>query len=104
MFVEPFLSPADYVAGHLDAVHVDEPGLKIARISLFRRIADIALIDCRYLVGTTRDGIERHFERHELGLFTEADYRAAFAAAGPGFEALEELALPFGRGLYLGSR
>jgi SAM-dependent methyltransferase len=104
LLVEPFLSPESYVAGHLDAVHVDQPDLKIARMSLSRRIANVALLDFHYLAATKRSGVERHFERHELGLFTEGEYRAAFEAAGLAFEPLDEPAISFGRGLYLGAR
>jgi SAM-dependent methyltransferase len=104
LLVEPFLPPEAYVVGNLNALFVDEPELKIARMNVSRRIADVALLDFHYLVATKRSGVERHFERHELGLFTEQDYRTAFTAAGLACEVLDEPALPFERGLYLGYR
>jgi hypothetical protein len=57
--------------------------------------------DFHYLVGTP-DGVEHFTERHEMGLFTEEECRAAFTAAGTAvtFDAdgLME------RGLYIGAR
>jgi SAM-dependent methyltransferase len=100
LFVEPFIDPDAYQVGNLHGVFVDDPDLKIARMNVSKRIGSIAIIDFHYLIGTKRNGIERLFERHELGLFSQAQYRAAFEAAGLPFEALAEPA--FDRGLYLG--
>ncbi|MGP6159471.1 MAG: class I SAM-dependent methyltransferase [Vulcanimicrobiaceae bacterium] len=104
LFIEPFVSREDYVAGNLSAVYVDQPDLKMARMNVSRRIKNLALLDFHYLIATKREGVERYFERHELGLFTETDYRDAFAAAGLAFEKLDEPPIAFGRGLYLGYR
>jgi SAM-dependent methyltransferase len=102
LVVEPFLDASDYRAGHLDAVFVDEPALKIARMSLSKQMGKIAIIDFHYLVATLQ-GVERLFERHELGLFDEGVYRHAFEAAGLRLEALD-LRVSFGRRLYAGMR
>jgi hypothetical protein len=104
LLVEPFVPPDLYVTGNLRAVFVDEPDLKIARMNVSRQVGDVALVDFHYLVATKRSGIERHFERHELGLFTQQQYFNAFAAAGLEFEALSDVAFAFERGLYLGRR
>ncbi len=100
LFVEPFIAPDAWLAGSLHAVFVDQPELKIVRMSLSRRVAEIAILDMHYLVGTPKSGIERYFERHELGLFNENEYREAFREAGLSFGALDEPV--FKRGLYLG--
>jgi|AP95_1055475.scaffolds.fasta_scaffold05648_4 hypothetical protein len=42
---------------------------------------DISRLHFEYLIGTA-DGIERTSEVHELGLFTQEQSEAAFAAAG----------------------
>ena len=102
LLVEPFLSFDEYRAGHIDAVFVDEPALKIARMSVSRQLGRIALLDFNYLVATPT-GVERLFERHELGLFGEADYELAFAEAGLLFDAPHETGLGFGRRLYIGT-
>ncbi len=99
LVVEPFVAFGDYRAGHIDAVFVDEPETKIARMDLSRQVGRMAVLDFNYLAATTL-GVERYFERRELGLFEAADYRGAFEAAGMRFE---EIASPrFARGLYLG--
>jgi SAM-dependent methyltransferase len=102
LLVEPFLSFDEYRAGHIDAVFVDEPALKIARMSVSRQMGRIALLDFNYLVATPT-GVERLFERHEMGLFDEADYRRAFEEAGLRLDAPRESGLGFGRRLYIGT-
>jgi hypothetical protein len=39
------------------------------------------MLDFHYLVATS-EGVEHFTEHHELGLFTEEEYRAAFMQAG----------------------
>ena len=51
------------------------------------------------MVGTP-EGVEVFTERHEAGLFTDEEYRAAFVAAGLEVEH-DETGL-IGRGLYVG--
>jgi len=100
LIVEPFLDATEYRPGVIDAVFVDQPALKIARMSLSKQMGKIGIIDFHYLV-TTLQGVERLFERHEVGLFGEATYRAAFTAAGLTFEPLA-LRASFGRRMYAG--
>ena len=102
LFVEPFIEPDAFEVGNLHSIFVDEPDLKIARMNVSKRVGPIAIIDFHYLIATKRSGVERRFERHELGLFSENDYRGAFRAAGLSVEALDEPAFP--HGLYLGSK
>jgi SAM-dependent methyltransferase len=97
--VEPFLDATVFRAGHLDAIFVDRDDLKIARMSVSKQMGKIAILDFHYLVATLQ-GVERLFERHELGLFDAATYRVAFEAAGLSFEELEPG--PFERGFYGG--
>ena len=54
-----------------------------------------------YLVGTPA-GIEHFTERHEMGLFTDEQHRAAFAAAG--LAVVHDAEGLMGRGLYIGLR
>jgi len=100
LVVEPFLDASVYRPGHVDAVFVDRENLKIARMSLSKQMGKIAILDFHYLVATLQ-GVERLFERHEVGLFDEALYRAAFEGAGLAFERLDFEA-SFGRALYAG--
>ncbi len=101
LLVEPFLDRSTYLPGHVDAVFVDEPDLKIARMSLSKQMGAIAILDFNYLVAT-KTGVERYFERHELGLFDAKLYREAFEAAGLTFEIADVPEISFRRNLYLG--
>jgi SAM-dependent methyltransferase len=101
LIVEPFRDRSTYMPGHVDAVFVDEPDLKIARMSLSKQMGAIAILDFNYLVAT-KTGVERYFERHELGLFDAALYREAFEAAGLSFASVDRAGMPFRRNLYLG--
>jgi hypothetical protein len=62
---------------------------------------NVAILDFHYLVATA-EGIEHFTERHELGLFTEEEYLAAFAQAG--LEARHDREWLGGRGMYIGVR
>lgn len=100
LIVEPFVARHGYRPGKLHAVFVDQPELKLARMNLSKQLGSIAIMDFHYLVGT-RKGIERYFERHEVGLFEELDYRDAFSAAGLTFASHKSET--FDRGLYVGT-
>lgn len=101
VIVEPWLRPEDWIDGHLDALYVDEPDLKVARMSVSRRDGNVSVLNLHYMVAS-RDGIRTFTEPHRLTLFTDAEYRNAFARAGLSVE-LDEAGLT-GRGLYIGTR
>ena len=65
----------------MSANFVDEPDLKIARMARSSRRGDIAVMDFHYLISTP-DDVQQFIERHELGLFTDENYRDAFRGAG----------------------
>ena len=79
--VEPWLTPEQYHEGFVAARFVDLPDLKIARINVSRVEDGISILDFHYLIGTP-EGVESFTELHELRLFTDEQYRAAFAGAG----------------------
>jgi ubiquinone/menaquinone biosynthesis C-methylase UbiE len=101
VIVEPWFAPDQWILGHLHALFVDEPDLKIARMSKPERDGDVSVINFEYLI-STRDGIERASEVHRMGLFTKDQYLAAFREAGLEVECLEGGLM--GRGLYRGRR
>jgi SAM-dependent methyltransferase len=96
--VEPWLAPERFEAGRLVFDHVDEGPLRVARMYVARREGERSIYDIQYLVGSAA-GIDTFDERQELGLHTDAAYRAAFAAAG--LRVIECDATGFGYGLYL---
>jgi ubiquinone/menaquinone biosynthesis C-methylase UbiE len=99
LVVEPWFSPADWREHLLDAVYVDEPELKIARLGRPERYGTTSVWRYEYLVADP-SGISAFSESHALQLFTDAQYRAAFKAAG--LSVRNERSDLFARGLYIG--
>jgi SAM-dependent methyltransferase len=99
LIVEPWIAPENWVAGRPHILTVDEPELKIARVTAAGREGDVSILEFDYLVGTPEG--TRHFtERHEAALFTDTQYRQAIERAGL-VAGYDEDGLT-GRGLYLG--
>ena len=101
LFVEPWLAPEQWDLDHVGALFVDQPQLKIARLSKPERDGDLSAVEFHYLVGTPRN-VDYFTERHELGLFTIEQHLDAFRAAG--LEVEHDPEGPMGRGLYVGTR
>lgn len=78
---DEFFTAGQWQPGTLSAIFVDEPDLKIARMSTSERRDDLAILNLAYLVATP-EGTEHITERHELGLFDMDAYAAAFGACG----------------------
>lgn len=100
LVIAPFLTPDAWDPGHPYALFVDQPDLKIARMNVSRADGTVALLDFHYLVATP-EGVEHFIEHHELGLFTDAEYRAAFTQAG--LDVTYDAEGLIGRGLYMGT-
>lgn len=101
LVVEPFFTPDTWEPGQPRSLFVDQENLKIARMDVPGADGNVAIIDFHYLVGTP-EGIEHFTEQHELGLFTDEEYRGSLAAAGLVVEHDPEGL--FGRGLFIGSK
>jgi SAM-dependent methyltransferase len=99
LIVEPWFTPETYEVGHLGAVFVDEPDLKIARMNVTELEAGLCKMTFHYQVGTPQ-GISAFTEDHVMGLFTHDDYMDAFRGAGLAVE--HSPWGPMGRGLYTG--
>jgi SAM-dependent methyltransferase len=102
LVVEPYFTPQAWKPRTRapGANVVDDPGTTIVRMVDSVREADVVRSTFHYLVGTA-GGVEHFTEVHEMGLFSEDQHRAAFAAAGMAV-ALDEEG-PMGRGLYVGT-
>lgn len=101
LLVEPWIEPDRWLAGAPALLTVDEPELKIARITVTGRREQLSTLAFHYLVATPA-GVERHEEHMELGLFTQAEMLAAFERARLHVEHDPEGLI--GRGLYIGLR
>lgn len=101
LMLEPWVGPDVWVPGRPHLLSVDEPELKIARMTMSGREGRLAIMDFSYLVGTPA-GVQHFTERHEAALFTVDEYRHAFGLAGLAVEHDEQGLI--GRGLYIGER
>ena len=81
LVVEPWVTPERFITGRLVFDRVDAGDLKVARMYVTKRRGTVSIFDSHYVVGTPA-GVEHFTERQELGLFTDAQYRAAFQNAG----------------------
>jgi SAM-dependent methyltransferase len=100
MIVEPWWPPDNWIVdGKPRSVFIDQPDLKIARISLSGREQDVAVMEMQYLIGSA-DGIIHFREEHRMALFTAGEQIAAIQAAG--LEAIHDPDGLNGRGLFIG--
>ena len=81
VIVEPWVRPEDWADGTVHALFVDRPDLKVARMSVSRRDANVSVLNFHYMVAS-RDGIRTFTEPHRLTLFTADEYLNAFRKAG----------------------
>ncbi len=101
VLIEPWIFPEKFEEGHVGLVVVDQPALRIARMSATQRRGTLSPLRFHYLVGTP-DGVRHFTEDHTLGLFDHETYLTAFRTAG--------LDVSFdpdgltGRGLYIGRK
>jgi len=101
LVVEPWIAPERFVSGRVVADVVDDPDLKISRMYVTAVQGRLSVFDSDYLVAT-REGVRHFRERQELGLFTDDEYRNAFAAAG--LDVTDASGNLFGYGLYVCSK
>jgi SAM-dependent methyltransferase len=101
LILEPWLTPETYRPGAVHASFVDQPELKVARMNVSQVRGRLSLLDFHYLVATPA-GTEHFRERHQLGLFTHQEYRAAFQAAG--LTPIHDSVGLNGRGLYIAAK
>jgi ubiquinone/menaquinone biosynthesis C-methylase UbiE len=98
LVIEPFLYPESYSAGFLHFLHVDEPDLKLARMSRSEREGNVAVLNFEYLIATP-EGVFHDSEQHRLGLFTQAEYETAMAQCD--LKVDYDPVGPMGRGLFV---
>jgi SAM-dependent methyltransferase len=97
--LEPWFSLRQWHVGRTGMVVVDNRLVKIVRFSHAARRGKLSILNLEYLISTP-DGISHAVERHELGLFSKAEYLHAFRQAG--LHVTYDPRGLTGRGLYLG--
>jgi ubiquinone/menaquinone biosynthesis C-methylase UbiE len=101
VLVEPFIPREQWLAGQVHAVFVDEPDLKIARMSVSESVQDVMTLRFHYQVATP-DGVDRFDEEHLVGMFDRAGYEEAMRAAG--LEVEYDAQGLMERGVYIGRK
>jgi hypothetical protein len=79
--IEPFMEKDQYVTGKPFASFVDESALKIARMNVNRRLANVAILEFHFLVATP-GGVKHFIDRHEVGLFNRGEIQQAMEDSG----------------------
>ena len=98
LIVEPWFWPG-FPLDPISQMSVDLPDYKIARIVNTQIIGRSYIAHFHYLVGKP-DGVDYLVERHELGLFSHAEHRAAFEDVG--LQTTHDQKGLIGRGLWIG--
>jgi ubiquinone/menaquinone biosynthesis C-methylase UbiE len=101
LVIEPWFTPDSWQPGSLDARFVDEPELKIARITTCLADGRLSYFDAHFLIGTP-EGTEHIIEHHELGLFDTDEIRVVLADVG--LEVTYDVRGLAGRGMFIGRR
>lgn len=97
--IEPWIDPAEWIAGHVNMDTYEDDDLKIARLSVSEPV-DRGRIVMEWMVGT-KFGVQRLRDEHEMGWFTRTEYELAFQQTGLSVTH-DEHGLT-GRGLYIGT-
>jgi SAM-dependent methyltransferase len=103
LVVEPWMTPARYSVGHIGTDFTNKDGRTIFRMShsgfdpAYPRVSVVAM---HYLVGTP-DGIDHTTDVHYMSMYSEQEFRHAFAAAGCSVRLVDP---GFGHGVYVGVR
>ncbi len=102
VLIEPWYTAEKFRGGDLTKPRgsfVDEPELKVARMSKSKIDGRLSTLELHYLIAT-REGIEYVTENHVMGLYSHEEYTAAFTRAG--FQVNHDPEGIAGRGLYIG--
>jgi SAM-dependent methyltransferase len=101
VIVEPWIGPDEWRDDSIEAMFVDQPKLKIARIGTSERYGTTSVTRYEYLVGEPT-GMSGFSETHVQQLFTDQEYRDAFEAAG--LKPRDERSDLFPHGLYIATK
>lgn len=99
LLIEPFFTPETCWNRDLRMNTFDSPERKIAWMYVTEVMDKLAISEIHYLVGE-KTGVEHFTERHELGLFTDAEYREAMERVG--MDVSYDPVGACGRGMYIG--
>ncbi len=81
ILVEPWFTPEKWKPGGMHMLTAESGDCKICRMNLSEQEGRLSVMDFHCLV-ISAAGVDYFSERHELGLYTIEEMRAAFASAG----------------------
>lgn len=99
LIIEPWFSKETFWTDTITANHYDSENLKISWMYNSKLENDMSVLNINYLVGTPEE-VTYFTERHELGLFSDLQYRKAMEECG--LEIHFDKDGLFGRGMYTG--
>jgi ubiquinone/menaquinone biosynthesis C-methylase UbiE len=100
LIIEPWLTEETWKPGGVHALYVDKPDFKIARLDVPTSKGRMSLFTWHMLIGNP-EGVEYLTQKHELFLFSNAEYIEAINAAGLDVS-YDEKGL-MNRGLFIGT-
>jgi ubiquinone/menaquinone biosynthesis C-methylase UbiE len=99
LIVEPWLTPDQWVAGHVQVLDQEADGIRLIRMTASRVEGSKSILDMHYLVASP-SGVEHLVETHRLTLFSPSEYESAFLASNLTLEFDQNG--PIGRGALIG--
>ncbi len=99
VILEPWLTPDMYQPGRVSGMLIDQPDLKIARMSVGRLVNGRAVLAMHHLVATP-DGVDHFVETLDMTLFPHASYERAMEAAS--LQVWFDPKGPMDRGMFIG--
>lgn len=105
LIIEPWFSKENFWTDRITVNHYDENDLKITWMYTSKIENGFSILDINYLVGTTEE-VTYFKERHELGLFSDLEYRDAMMKAGfdVKYDSESLFGRGIGRGMYIGKK
>lgn len=103
LMIEPWVFPENWVYGKVEAVFVDRPKVKVARMTYTEYDGEITRLFMHHMIGRP-EGVETFFEKLELRTYSREQYEAAFAAAGLEVTFDPQGLSDKGRGLFIGTK
>lgn len=82
LLVEPWFSPEQFINGRMFVMTIDEPEIKLTRMTHSQAVNGISVLNMHHLLGIAGEGVQHYLETHEMGLFTPQQYTEAATRAG----------------------
>ncbi|HVN30228.1 MAG TPA: class I SAM-dependent methyltransferase, partial [Candidatus Binataceae bacterium] len=81
LIIEPWLTEETWTSGGIHTWNIERPEMKIVRMDIASKKDRKSIFRQHMLVGTS-EGVRYLWQKHELFLFSNAEYLEAFDAAG----------------------